>query len=87
MAATVVSAVSALTAIYFIGSAIRTQRYLLNDGSQDAANDVANRAAMRRLMRRVRASGCLMLAVTLAFAIGVNFITHPTGFAVVFCIM
>ena len=89
---------AALTAIYFIGSALRAQRYLLHDTSnttddplqaentlQRAASGVqANKAAMRRLMRRVLASGCLMLIITVTLAVGSDFIFHPTGFAIIF---
>jgi len=81
--ATATSVISALTAVYFIGSAIRAQRYLSNGNEQSSsAANAANREAMRRLMRRVMASGCLMLLITVVLAIGVKFIFHPLGFAV-----
>ena len=95
-AAILTSAVSAITAIYFIGSAIRAQRYLSNDTTtttdgppqersrikRQCSRAVANKAAMRRLIRRIRASGCLMLVITMVLAIGRGFIFHPTGFTV-----
>ena len=78
------SLITALTAIYFIRSAVRAQRYLSNDdkNESDGGTSVANKAAMRRLMRRVFTSGCLMLVITVVLAIGTSFVFHPTGFAV-----
>jgi hypothetical protein len=85
MAAALTSTISAVTAMYFIGSAVRAQRYLSNDSDHNSggAANVANKAAMRRLMRRVLTSGCLMLLITLVSAIATQFIFHPTGFTVV----
>ena len=85
MAATLSSAISALTALYFIGSAVRAQRYLTNGNDQNSGvANVANKAAMRRLMRRVLASGCLMLLLTIILAIATSFILNPVGFTVFF---
>ena len=88
LAATLASLTTALTAIYFIRSAVRAQRYLSNDGTNEngGGTNVANKAAMRRLMRRVFASGCLMLVITVVLAIATSFIFHPTGFAVFFAV-
>ena len=100
IAATLTSVVSAITAIYFIGSAIRAQHYLSNDTSnmtdaqegstmrtRSISRTVANKAAMRRLLRRVFASGCLMLIITLVFAVGIDFLFHPTCFTIIFGVM
>ena len=74
----------AITAIYFVGSALRARRYLSgsDDSERSTRGSVArsNRAAMRRLMRRVLASGCLMLVNTFIYAVAVNLIVHPVGF-------
>ena len=75
---------NALTAMYFIGSALRAWRYLSNDSigeEGDGATNTANKSAMRQLMRRVLTSGCLMLVVTVGLTISTNFIFHPLGFA------
>ena len=82
VAATLTSAISALTAVYFIGSAVRAQRYLSTDNAQKggtSAANVANTAAMQRLMRRVLTSGCLMLVMTVVLAIGTTFMFNPVG--------
>ena len=85
------SAVTALSAAYFVRSAIRAWRNLSADqsvGGSGAINEdrvrVASKAMMRRLVRRVLMSGCLTLAITMALAIGANFLFHPIGFTVVF---
>ena len=85
-AATLASLTTALTATYFIRSALRAQHYLSNDDANggDGGTNVTNKAAMRRLMRRVLASGCVMLVITVAFAIGTTVIFHPPGFAALF---
>ena len=90
VAATLTSAISALTAVYFIGSAVRAQRYLSTDNAQKggtSAANVANTAAMRRLMRRVLTSGCLMLVITVVLAIGTTFMFSPVGFVVLMIIL
>ena len=91
LATLMTSAVTALSAAYFIRSAIRARRNLSADqsvGGSGAINEdrvrVASKAMMRRLVRRVLMSGCLTLAITMALAIGANFLFHPIGFTVVF---
>ena len=89
LAAAFTSLITAMTAAYFIRSAVRAQRYLSNDDTKEAGGptNASNKAAMRRLMRRVLASGCLMLAITVALAIGLKFIFHPTGFEILCGVM
>ena len=69
----------AITAIYFVGSALRARRYLSGSGDSEGgtSGSVANRAAMQRLMGRVLTSGCLMLVITIAYAVGMNFSSTP----------
>ena len=85
MAAVLMSSVSALSAVYFVVSAVCARRHTLGRVGSEAAGAIntANKAAMRRLMRRVLASGCLMLFVTSTLAVSTTIIFHPTGFAVV----
>lgn len=84
------SLTSALTAIYFIGSALRARRYLSKHSADLSARDLsgdADQKALRRLMRRVLASGCLMLVTTIVLAIGLPVLLHPIGFTVLCGIM
>ena len=76
------SLISAGTAVYFIISAMRAQRYLSNDGDDDEAAQVANTEAVRRLMRRVRASGCLLLVTTVAMGGSTLIAFNPAGFVI-----
>ena len=73
----------AITAIYFVGSALRARRYLSSSGDSESgtSGSMANRAAMQRLMRRVLTSGFLMLIITIVYGGGVNIIFHPVGFS------
>ena len=75
--ATLTSIVTAATASYFVISALYTQRYLSNDVQ---ASGLANKAAIQRLMRRVKASGSLLLIITIGFAVGAKIIFHPTAY-------
>jgi len=77
------SAISGLTTIYFIGSAIRVQRNL----SDDITDDAANQASLRRLVRRVFARGCLMIVATVTIAFGSTFAVHPVGFVIGFMLL
>ena len=74
----------AITAIYFVGSALRARRYLSGSGT---SGSVANKAAMQRLMGRVLTSGCLMLIMTIVYGGGLAVIFHPVGFKAVFMII
>ena len=83
--------VQAITAIYFVGSALHARRYLSgseeSEYSTKSAANVANRAAMQRLMGRVLTSGCLMLGMTIISGAGWNVVVHPLGFTAVFIIV
>ena len=72
----------AATAIYFVGSALRARRYLSASGDSKIgkSGSAANRAAMQRLMNRVLTSGCLMIIVTIATGVCLNFLNHPVGY-------
>jgi len=90
LAGILMSLTSALTAIYFIGSALRARRYLSKHSADLSARDLsgdADQKALRRLMRRVLASGCLMLVTTIVLAIGLPVLLHPIGFTVLCGIM
>ena len=83
------SGITALTAVYFIGSAIGAQRYLntepdlnLRRRASNNSEMEQNRTAIRRLMRRVQASGCLMLVIVVVLAVGTRFIFFPAGFTI-----
>ena len=78
----------AITAIYFVGSALRARRYLSSRGDSEGGTtgSVANRAAMQRLMGRVLMSGCLMLVITIAYAVCIEFFFHPIGQTALFMI-
>ena len=79
----------AITAIYFVSSALRARRYLSGSGDTESttSGSVANKAAMQRLMHRVLTSGCLMLIITIAYGAGVNLIFHPVGYAALFVVV
>ena len=94
LAAVLTSAITFLSAAYFILSAVRARRNLSTDQStggvgvinEDDAH-VVSKATMRRLVRRVLPSGCLMLAITVVLAVGTELIFHPIGFTVVSCVL
>jgi hypothetical protein len=79
----------AITAIYFVGSALRARRYLSGnaDSESGTSGSVANKAAMHRLMSRVLASGCLMLINTIVYGAGEYLAFNPVGYTVVFTII
>ena len=89
LAALLGSGGQAITAIYFVGSALRARRYLSGCGENESGTigSVANRAAMQRLMNRVLKSGCLMLIVTIAYGGGINVIYHPIGYTALLTIV
>ena len=75
------SGVQTITAIYFVGSALRARRYLSSDDSEGGASgSVANKAAMQRLMSRVLTSGCLMIINTVVYGAVISVVFHPVGF-------
>ena len=81
VAAALGGGLQAITAIYFVGSALRARRYLsVNSG-------IANKAAMQRLVERVLSSGCLMLIITMAYGIGGPYLFHPISFTALFTIV
>ena len=76
-----------MTAIYFVGSALRARRYLsIGDTEGATTGAVANKTAMQRLMGRVLTSGCLMLVNVLTLAVGLSFLFHPVGFTICYTI-
>ena len=76
-----------MTAIYFVGSALRARRYLsIGDSEGATTGAVANKTAMQRLMGRVLTSGCLMLVNVLTLAVGLPFLFHPVGFTICYTI-